>query len=323
MEHAFLWVKIAEIMIRPTKMSRRAEIIRLVMLSVVVLGLAAFGLSRCGNFETEDPDRFIVYERHGRFLIVNYNGNVKQTFDLDIADASWSPDGKRIAFADQQSNLGILEVESGQVTPLAVGTVISNTYYLRWSPDNRYLAFISEPEREHWIVGLIQLTEPPKVALSIPCEYKCRNLDWLRNGRSLIYAEGLGSHDFHLVARVRELDVETGEVGTLFSVDHGIDGMRVSPDGTQLVLVAHGNGGVYSLSDLKGNEVQLPLRAGDDPCWVRDGENLAFTYWTDAHTLGTFIYSIKWDATRQLYPQRSVFSIFEERPPDYLMVDCR
>jgi Tol biopolymer transport system component len=309
----------------PANASRRAQILLLVVLLVVTLSALAFGLSRCGSFETEAPDRFIIYERPGKLLIVDYAGNVKQTFDLSVVDASWSPDGKQIAFADQQNNLGLLNIDSSEITPLTLGTVTSNTQYLRWSPDGRHLAFISEPEREHWTVGLIQLTESPKVVLSIQCEYECRNLDWLHNGQSLIYAEGLGSHDYHLVARVRELDIKTSQVSTLFSVDHGINGMRISPDGTQLVLVAHGNGGAYSLSDLTGHEVQLPLYAGDDPCWVQDGENLAITRWAGEHTLkfDTFIYNIEWKTLRELYPPRAIFPIFEEQPPFNFMLDCR
>lgn len=163
----------------PSSVSKRAQTFRLLALLVIILVIVAFGLSRCGNFETEDPDRFLVSEYGKRLLVVDYYGNVKQTFDLDVRDAGWSPDGNRIAYVDAQGNLGILGVESGHLTPLAVGAVTFNTMYLRWSPDGRYLAFISMPEAEHWVIGLIQLTEPPTVTLSKSCEYECLEPDWL------------------------------------------------------------------------------------------------------------------------------------------------
>ena len=307
----------------PSSVSKRAQMFRLLALLVITLVIVAFGLSRCGNFETEDPDRFLVSEYGKRLLVVDYSGNVKQTFDLDVRDAGWSPDGDRIAYVDAQGNLGILGVESGHLTPLAVGTVTFNTMYLRWSPDGRYLAFIGMPEAEHWVIGLIQLTEPPTVTLYKSCEYECLEPDWLPDGHSLIYAEDLGVQGEHLVTRVKKLDIKTGAVNTLFSTNHGMTAMRLSPDGTQLVLVAHGEHGAYYLSDLSGHLQSLPVSAADTLCWVSDGENLALTDWSSAPSLATFIYNLEQQAVRQLYPPRAILPVFEERSANFVMLDCR
>jgi Tol biopolymer transport system component len=313
---------LSRLMMPLSNVSKHSQIFRLLALLAIVLTIVAFGLSRCGNFETEDPDRFIVSEYGKRLLVVDYSGNVKQTFDFDVRDTSWSPDGNQIAFADRQNNLGILEIESGKVTHLEVGTVTSFTQYLRWSPDGRQLAFISEPEQERWSVGLIQLTKPLGVTLSKSCDYECRDPNWLPDGSGLIYTEDLGVQSDDLVTRVRKLNIKTGAVNTLFSTNHGMTVMRLSPDGTQLAMVAHGEGGRYYLSDLNGQVQPLPLSAADFVCWVKDGGNLAFTGWVGG-TTATFIYNLEHQTTRRLYPQSTLLSMFENPKPDALMLDCR
>lgn len=71
---------------------------------------------------------------------------------------SWSPDGSRIAFIDDDARIRVLEVASGEARTVDVnGNVIDNLFFntvqLRWSPDAKYLAYAKIfPNQFHRIV---------------------------------------------------------------------------------------------------------------------------------------------------------------------------
>lgn len=84
---------------------------------------------------------------YGAFIVPVGGGEPRQ-IEIDgkpacIKDASWSPDGSRIAFAsneDEFFNVGVFELNSGRVDWLTGGT--GDKEYPAWSPDGKRLAYI-------------------------------------------------------------------------------------------------------------------------------------------------------------------------------------
>ena len=73
--------------------------------------------------------------------------------DFSVGDFSWSPDGRKIAFShnpnilhqpDPTSDISILDVGSGKITPLVSKPGPDNMPF--WSPDGRWIAFLTRPE---------------------------------------------------------------------------------------------------------------------------------------------------------------------------------
>ena len=56
---------------------------------------------------------------------------------------AWSPDGKKIAYIDNSRTCSWIDLESGQVTPIASEPIYGpvNTMSLAWSPDSKWVAY--------------------------------------------------------------------------------------------------------------------------------------------------------------------------------------
>ncbi len=68
----------------------------------------------------------------------------------------WSPDSKKIAFGDQDRRLRILDVDSGELTDVARGTMGAIGNY-SWSPDGRWLAYDTNGSNRLQAIGLYSL----------------------------------------------------------------------------------------------------------------------------------------------------------------------
>lgn len=96
------------------------------------------------------PDAPGAYRLHVRTLA----DDTVETFAIARtsvpSQAEWSPDGKRIAFADHRAALFVLDVESGSLATIAETPVYGPSDVRRvefaWSPDSRWLAFVETGE---------------------------------------------------------------------------------------------------------------------------------------------------------------------------------
>ena len=101
--------------------------------------------------------------------------------------ASWSPDGKQIAFGAGDSFLYIADVDSGTSTRLIVGARPD------WSPDGRELAF-QRSDRAIYVVELEDLEHP--VRLTDPTsDVVDLNPRWSPNGRKITFQRGSPNRD--------------------------------------------------------------------------------------------------------------------------------
>lgn len=71
----------------------------------------------------------------------------------------WSPDSRRIAFIDETNDIGVVDVDSGEVT--VAGNYVFNVghggrqgYPIAWSPDSRWIAFTQGADNTHSVVML-------------------------------------------------------------------------------------------------------------------------------------------------------------------------
>ena len=162
-------------------------------------------------------------------------------------DATWSADGKQIAFAGDandslvQSNgpaIKILNVQTGKISPLA-GSL--GMFSPRWSPDGRYIAAMSSNSSKLMLFDF--QTQSWKQIGSGTLSW----LNWSRDGQYIFLKDlsGKGS-----VERIRVPDGKVEQVVDLKDfVLTGLGGgaVSVAPDGSPLVLRDRGTQDIYAL----------------------------------------------------------------------------
>src|SRR5262249_29225140 len=104
--------------------------------------------------------------------------------------ASWSHDGKQIAFSSGDSHIYIVDVDSGALTQLTVGARPD------WSPDGRKMAF-HRRDGAIYVVELEDLEHPVRLTdLSPdPSSVVNQNPRWSPNGRKITFQRGSPNRD--------------------------------------------------------------------------------------------------------------------------------
>lgn len=161
-------------------------------------------------------------------------------------DATWSADGKQVAFAGDASDanatsgpaIKILDIQSGKVSPLPGSQAMFSP---RWSPDGRYIAAMTSDSSKLMLFDF-QTKDWKQIGagtLSWP--------NWSHDGRYLYLNDIAGKG---AVERVR---VPDGKVDRLVDLkDYVLTGLgggavSVAPDGSPLLLRDRGTQDVYSL----------------------------------------------------------------------------
>lgn len=104
---------------------------------------------------SSDSKQFSIYANRKIFIVSNDGSNVKELFsqdDLNLKDLSsaiWSPNGKNLAFLGysselEESYLFMISLESREITRLAPDDNSPYKYSLRWSPDGKWLSYLTE-----------------------------------------------------------------------------------------------------------------------------------------------------------------------------------
>lgn len=130
-----------------------------------------YGCVNCHSFSNNDPDKMMIHIRaiHGG-TIISDDGKLtkvdtKSKYTLSAgAYPSWHPDGKHIAYsvnninqffctgevrievADQVSDIIVYDLEKNTITTSPKVSTSSRENLPVWSPDGKYLYFISAPE---------------------------------------------------------------------------------------------------------------------------------------------------------------------------------
>jgi len=192
--------------------------------------------------------------------------------------ASWSPDGKRIAYSyiGGPESIYLVNPDGLGYTPLVVRE--QRDFQPEWAPDGSHLVFTSVVDGAHILMkvnrdgsGLEAISKPEEAAA---------DPDYSPDGRRLVY--------FTAKPRPRDLwvrDVSTGEAKALTSTpDFDEYSPRWAPDGHHVAFVGKeggegSKGDIWILDTESGERRNATSTAGVDefhPSWSHDGSRLVY-----------------------------------------------
>lgn len=113
----------------------------------------------------------------------------------------YSPDGKRIAFVEDRSNVKVLEVGSGETRTLLTADQVFSTsasgQHFQWSPDGQWLLFdYSIPGVPFGEVGLVKTDGSGTIVNLTQSGFEDRRGEWVLGGQAMIWLsnrDGLSS----------------------------------------------------------------------------------------------------------------------------------
>lgn len=148
--------------------------------AVSTSGGPAWRVVRANSYTLSPDGRWVLYERSGQIHRAAVNAGTLQSGAQDDAPplfrvygtnrgATWSPDGRRIAFTSERgdhSYIGVYDVDNPTITYMAPG--VDRDASPTWSPDGRQLAFLRRPGLPFGAQPNADLGADPSVARSIP-----------------------------------------------------------------------------------------------------------------------------------------------------------
>lgn len=243
------------------------------------------------------PDgKTIVYTRRGmdimtdrrisRLWIVNSDGtNHEKLSSMDVSEgnATWSPDGKRIAFTastKQGSELFMYWVKTGRVA--RISQLAASPRGLKWSPDGKQLAFSMFVQGRE-----LSLVKPPK---------RPKGAKWADAPRITTRLKHEADGSGYMRPGYSHLFVIPAEGGSARQITSGNFQHRSAPvwskDGQHLYFSANRsedweydfrNSELYKISVADGKVTPLTTRMGPDrsPSISPDGQKIAYVGFTD------------------------------------------
>jgi dipeptidyl aminopeptidase/acylaminoacyl peptidase len=247
---------------------------------------------------------------HATIVIRDTQGVVLATIDpcekCRYFGATWSPDGKRLAFVGTASGKATLfTVDDGNVKPLS--EIAGDTGALRWSPDGRMLSLLVtlDAKKEAGatqpgvrLVGEIDEDNDSRRIATFDATDGTMHLissdktfvyeyDWLPDGKGFVAtaAEGNGDNNWW-IATLRRFDLD-GSTKVIAKPIDQINLPRVSPDGRS---VAYIGGRMSDFGSIGGDVFVVPLDGGK-PLDVTPAVKASFTsiHWQGPIIHGTVV----------------------------------
>ena len=160
------------------------------------------------------PDsRRLVYgserEGHGQLYLYDFDSGKETALTRDAGEDTapqFSPDGKQLAFLRNDRELCVLDLASGKLRILAKAPIdlprpLDSGQPFSWSPDGRWIAYLSWGPRMFRNVHAVALADGKQVALSSLANTDADNVSWSPDRRSLLFTTGQRTEEGR-VARV-------------------------------------------------------------------------------------------------------------------------
>ena len=240
--------------------------------------------------------RLFAISRKGQIALIPATGGWPEPITSTVggkSGISWSPDGKRLAFASQ-GGIWTVSIAGGspkRLTNAPPGPGDPRTSTDRgphWSPNGRWILF--ESGRRGGSSLLVVSADGNVTSFLTEPRVESGNAHWSPDGNAIVYVERSEEH-FSGSIRILDFDNASGQPKsaprTLYTspADRGggwsIRDVEWSPDGTQLATVLQNSGWdhIYLLPAAGGTPKQLTDGAfvDESPRFSPDGKSIAFT----------------------------------------------
>lgn len=157
------------------------------------------------------PDsRRLVYgserDGHGQLYLYDFARGTETALVRDGGEDTaprFSPDGKQLAFLRDDHELCVLDIGSGRVRVLAKQPIdlprpLDSAQPLAWSPDGRWIAYLSWGPRMFRNVRAVSVSDGRNVPLSTLANTSADNVLWDPDRRSVLFTTGQRTEEGHV-----------------------------------------------------------------------------------------------------------------------------